>query len=237
MSTTPISVADLRDRGLRLRAPNDDDVTTITRLCQDPEIQRWTRVPSPYTEADARSFLQLHADGLRSGTGIHLLVVDTASGGVLGAVGADIDHRDFSAEVGYWVAPGARRRGVASRGARMLLRLLFDTLDVRYVMLHAAVDNPASNAVARKLGFTHEGTSRDAMLIGPTGDPTAPRGDANLWGQRPGELTESNGIGWDQGPGSGGTGSDPEGGEPRGPLLGPMSDRQRFRNAPRHTST
>jgi RimJ/RimL family protein N-acetyltransferase len=189
VSSSSIALPPLVDGDLTLRPPREADVAAITRLCQDPDVQRFTRVPSPYTENDARSFLALHADGIEDGTGVHLLTVDITTDEVLGAVGGDIDHRDYSSEVGYWVGPDARGRGIATRGTRLLVRFLLDELDIRYVMLHAAVDNPASNAVARKLGFTHEGTSRDAMLLGPTGDLSAPRGDANLWGLRPGELT------------------------------------------------
>lgn len=188
MAPSPILLPELRDGDVRLRPPADADLPAITRLCQDPEVQRWTRVPSPYTLDDARAFLDLHAACLERGTGIHLLAVDAGSDELLGAVGTDIDPRDVSAEVGYWVGPHARGRGVATRGARLLLRFVLDDLGIRYVRLQAAVANPASNGVARKLGFAHEGTSRDAMLIGPMSDPTGPRGDANIWGLRPGEL-------------------------------------------------
>lgn len=188
MATPSIVLPELRDGDLRLRPPTERDLPAITRLCQDPEVQRWTRVPSPYTLDDARSFLDLHAAGLETGTGVHLLAVDAGSDELLGAIGTDIDLRDVSAEVGYWVGPDARGRGVATRGAGLLLRFVLDDRGIRYVRLQAAVTNPASNAVARKLGFTHEGTSRDAMLIGPMGDPTGPRSDANIWGLRPGEL-------------------------------------------------
>jgi hypothetical protein len=33
-------------------------VPAITVACQDPEIPRWTQVPSPYTEQDAVTFLR-----------------------------------------------------------------------------------------------------------------------------------------------------------------------------------
>ncbi len=189
MPVAPIVLPDLVDDDLRLRPPRESDVPAIFRLCSDPDVQRFTRVPSPYTEDDARSFLSLHAARIEDGTGVHLLAADTATDEVLGAIGGDIDHRDYSAEVGYWVGAEARGRGIATRGTRLLVRFFLEELDVRYVMLHAAVANPASNAVARRLRFTHEGTSRDAMLLGPTGDVSGPRGDANLWGLRPGELT------------------------------------------------
>jgi RimJ/RimL family protein N-acetyltransferase len=67
------------------------------------------------------------------------------------------------------------------------MRLDLDAL-LGYIGLETAVDNPASNAVARRLGFSPEGTRRSAMIAGPTGDPGAPRCDSNVWGLRPGEL-------------------------------------------------
>jgi RimJ/RimL family protein N-acetyltransferase len=177
------------DDELRLRPPRLDDVLDITRICRDPDIERFTRVPSPYTEANARHFVELAGTALADGSGAHLLAVERGDDRILGAVGLSIDVRDWSGELGYWVAPEARGRHVATRASRLLLRFGFDELALGYVMLWAAAANAGSNGVARALGFTHEGTSRQAMLDGPTGERSAPRGDANLWGLRPGELT------------------------------------------------
>lgn len=175
--------------GVRLRPPCDDDVAAIVQACQDPDIQRFTRVPSPYTEDDARAYVAMARRSLEDGSAVVLVAVDRHDDrALLAAVGLSIDVRDFSGEIGYWVAPAARRRGVATVGCRLLLRFGFDQLALGYVMLWAAVGNPGSNAVARRLGFTLEGTSRQAMLLGPTGNRAAPRGDAHLWGLRPGEL-------------------------------------------------
>jgi RimJ/RimL family protein N-acetyltransferase len=184
-----LELPDLVDGDLRLRPPRLDDVPTVTRICRDPAIERFTRVPSPYTEDDARRFVTLAQAALADGSGAHLLAVDVDGDRVLGAIGLSVDARDWSGELGYWVAPEARRRRVATRGGRLLLRYGFDVLELGYVLLWAAAANAGSNGVARALGFTHEGSCRQAMLDGPTGDRTAPRGDANLWGLRPGELT------------------------------------------------
>jgi RimJ/RimL family protein N-acetyltransferase len=185
---TSIALPDLVDGELRLRPPTGRDVPEITRICRDPEIERWTRVPSPYTEADARGYVEAAARALADGDGVLLLAVDREDDRVLGAVGLSVDVRDWSGELGYWVAPEARGHGVATCGCRLLLRFGFEHLELGYVMLWAAADNAGSNAVARRLGFTHEGTSHAAMLDGPTGDRSSPRGDAHLWGLRPGEL-------------------------------------------------
>jgi RimJ/RimL family protein N-acetyltransferase len=52
----------LRDGDLVLRPKRPDDLDAVTAACQDPEIPRWTFVPSPYTRADAEAFLARSAD-------------------------------------------------------------------------------------------------------------------------------------------------------------------------------
>ncbi|MFA9447047.1 GNAT family N-acetyltransferase [Egicoccus sp. AB-alg6-2] len=183
----PIELPHLSSGPVRLRPPTESDVSVIARCCQDPDVQRFTRVPSPYTRADARAFVRFSRDSLANGRGVHLLAVDERDR-VLGAIGLGIDVADLSGELGYWIAPEARRRGVAVRGGRLLLEFAFGPLELGYVGLHAAASNAGSNAVARRLGFVHEGTLRDAMVDGPSGDRRAPRVDANVWGIRPGEL-------------------------------------------------
>lgn len=188
-----IELPELVDGDLRLRLPTNDDVPAITRHCQDPEIQRWTRVPSPYREGDARGYVDFARGARERGTGAILLAVpvggEGAPGGtVWGAIGLTIDRADFSGELGYWIAADARRRGVATRGGRLLCRFGLEGLELGYIGLLAAAGNDGSNALARRLGFTHEGTLRDAMIDGPSGDRSAPRCDANWWGLRPGEL-------------------------------------------------
>ena len=70
----------LEDDVVRLRPFEEGDVSAIAVACQDPEIPRWTAVPSPYTEADARAWLE--SDEEES-----FAVVDRASGELLGSIG------------------------------------------------------------------------------------------------------------------------------------------------------
>jgi uncharacterized protein YhfF len=48
----------------RLRGLETSDAEWITRACQDEEVQRWTKVPSPYTRQHAESFIADHNDDL-----------------------------------------------------------------------------------------------------------------------------------------------------------------------------
>ena len=49
----PSSRPILRDGDLTLRPPRPDDADAVTAACQDPEIPRWTLVPSPYRREHA----------------------------------------------------------------------------------------------------------------------------------------------------------------------------------------
>ena len=71
-----------------------------------------------------------------------------------------IDHGSGTdvAQFGYWLAAAARGRGFATRSVRMT-SWLFEHGTAR-VFLTIGSENAASAAVARRAGFTYEGTLR-----------------------------------------------------------------------------
>ncbi len=69
------------------------------------------------------------------------------------------------AEFGYWVRSDETSRGIATEAVKRLLKEAFGSLGYHKVTLRIAVGNDASDAVARKLGFTREGILREELLI------------------------------------------------------------------------
>lgn len=175
--------------GLSLSRPTEDDVDQLVEACQDPDIVRFTQVPSPYTPGHARDYVLLSVKGAEEGTALNLLARDT-DGRVLGSFGMPrVSPSDLSGEIGYWVAPWARRQGVATHATREVCRWAFEDGGFERLHLEAATINAGSNGVARRLGFTLEGTLRQAALEGATGQPGGERWDMNVWALLPGELT------------------------------------------------
>jgi hypothetical protein len=60
---------------IRLRPPRPGDEGALTEALQDPEIPRFTMVPSPYTAADARAFVARADAQWRDGTRANFLIV------------------------------------------------------------------------------------------------------------------------------------------------------------------
>ncbi len=151
----------LTDGVVLLAPPTEADVDAIARACQDPEVARWVPVPQPYTVRDARTFVEdVVARGWESGAELTWGVREP-DGTVLGMIGLHrIELR--TAEIGFWLAPWARHRGVMTRAVALVLDAAFDPdgLDLLRVSWRAVVGNWPSRRVAWRAGFLVEGTLR-----------------------------------------------------------------------------
>ena len=155
----------LSDGVVSLRPWHLADAPAVTAACQDPEIPRWTRVPTPYTEADACEWLEDEPHRWHAGESAELAVVNAISGDLLGAVALLAIHwEDRRATIGYWVAAEARRRGVAHRAVWLLSDWAFQSLDLVRLQIIAEAENVASCRVAEASGFVPEGVRRQYLM-------------------------------------------------------------------------
>ena len=182
MPPLPLPDPPLSDGTIALREKAQADIPALVAAVQDPLIPRYTRVPSPYGEPQAREFLAEQRRRREEGTELSLLVVDPDSDDLLGSVGARVDRDSARAEIGYWVAREARGRGVATRAVVLLGAWLFEALGLARLQIHTETDNVASQRVAERAGFTREGVLRSYELV--EGRPI----DVTMFAALPGEL-------------------------------------------------
>ncbi len=129
----------------------------------DPEIQAFTSMPGP-DEAAAIDWLERQERQRRNGIALHFALRDSADQ-PLGNVGfVDFAWQHRRAEVGYWVLPSHRRRGVASLGLRLLTQWAFERLPVERIDLLVNLDNTASNRVAKAEGYEYEARLRSFRI-------------------------------------------------------------------------
>ena len=149
----------LRGRGVVLRTWLPEDADDLLQACQDEDIQRWTTLPSPYLPEHAEQFLDLCA--LRWVQGLATFaVLDPGETELLGSIGFVGIPEEGVVEVGYWIAPQARRRGVATAATRLICDWALDALQFHRVEWQSYVGNEGSRRVADRCGFTFEGTLR-----------------------------------------------------------------------------
>jgi RimJ/RimL family protein N-acetyltransferase len=131
-------------------------------------------MPSPYTLDDARSWITEGAPSVVSAGGQAYGIADPASDRIIGGVGLSRRAHDCG-EIGYWVAPSARGRGIATQAARLIAAHAFAKGTPR-LELRTEPENVGSQRVAIAAGFTRESVARGA---GATRD--GDRADLIVW--------------------------------------------------------
>lgn len=154
----------LSDGVVTLRPWRDSDLDAAVEICQDAEIARWTRVPSPYGEADGRQFLEQAQRSFESGTEYAFAVVEAPNGALIGSISAKIVASGV-AEVGYFVRGGRRRKGIGTRAVRLISRWALEDLGLVRLQITVLRDNVASQRLAESAGYRREGVLRSWVEI------------------------------------------------------------------------
>jgi len=154
----------LSDDAVVLRPWTPADAGFMHSASLDPAIQRYNG-PVPDSVEDAALVIERIEGCWRSfqtegdPTGVAFAIVDAASDEPVGMCGVDDWSDTAVAQFGYWLAADARGRGLATRAVTLMTGWLFE-LGAARVFLTIQSDNAGSAAVARRAGFTYEGTLR-----------------------------------------------------------------------------
>jgi RimJ/RimL family protein N-acetyltransferase len=150
---------------VRLRPYRSTDADDLVAGCNDPLTSQFTPVlPSPYTAADARWWIDHGAPASYRAGGAAYAIADPATDRLIGGIGlTDVSAASRRAYIGYWVAPGARGRGVATAATVALSAWAFEH-GLHRLELLTALENLASQRVALSAGYVREGVLRSLML-------------------------------------------------------------------------
>lgn len=153
-----LPVEGLCDGEVRLRLAADADAGAIAAA--DPAIARATPIAGPAGASRARAWVGRSRGG-GAGGDLRTVIADAASGEPLGAaLLGGIDRSTGRCAAGYWVLPGARGRGVATRALRLLCAYAFEHLGLTRIEAWIDPGNGASARVAERVGFARRGIVR-----------------------------------------------------------------------------
>ncbi|HUR87011.1 MAG TPA: GNAT family N-acetyltransferase [Solirubrobacteraceae bacterium] len=157
MAVLPESLR-LRDGDLVLRDWREDDAPFLEPVCGDPDVCRFTTLPWAYTQPEALAWIRRQHDHRTSATAVVLAVTHAVDDVALGSVSLGRFSDDGrQAELGYWLLPGARGRGLATTAAHVLCAWGFEHLGLARIELAILPENVASRRVAERLGAAFEG--------------------------------------------------------------------------------
>jgi RimJ/RimL family protein N-acetyltransferase len=141
-----------------LRPLEPPDVEAVFAACQDPEIARWTTIPQPYRREHAVGFVADSIAAWQAGRDPTFAIVDRAAAAVVGCIGLRGESHGF--EIGYWMAPAGRGRGLTSEAVRLVSHWALRELAAERIGLLVYAGNEASARVAQRAGYRREGLLR-----------------------------------------------------------------------------
>jgi RimJ/RimL family protein N-acetyltransferase len=156
----------LRSERLVLRLPTDEEILALLDVAKAgihppdemPFAVAWSTLPSPEFE---RGFLQYHWSCRGSWSPGHweLNLVTELDGEPIGS--QSIGATDFAIHrtvaTGSWLGREFQGRGFGKEMRAAVLAFAFDGIGARFADTGAFLDNPASNAVSRSLGYEENG--------------------------------------------------------------------------------
>ena len=151
----------LADELVRLDPLSHAFLEDMQSLGKDRDVILHTYVEEPFGADDAIVWLARYIQGWQDGSCAGFAIADAASDGFLGFCAlVGIDREGLEAEIGYITAPAARGRGIATRALVLISDWALTAGGLRRVELKIDHENPASQRVAERSGFTKEGTLR-----------------------------------------------------------------------------
>ena len=138
---------------VRIEPWSEGDLPLLHRTMGDPEMTQHLGGPeTPRQIAERHVRYQRLADS----RGRMFKIVDEASGKGVGSVGywERTWHGEQVYEIGWSVLTEFQGRGIAAKGTDLAIALARSEGRHRFLHAFPSVDNPPSNAICRKLGFT-----------------------------------------------------------------------------------
>jgi RimJ/RimL family protein N-acetyltransferase len=149
---------EVRVDSLVVRGPTHADVDEIAPAFLDPEIGGEAGLP-PFDVEMLHSIMDEQLPAMRERGLLAAYVIVDGETAVGGFTLHHFDPMRDAVEVGYWLFPHARGRGVATRVLGAMVEHAFAN-GIRRVEAHVRLANTASERVLERLGFTREGVRR-----------------------------------------------------------------------------
>lgn len=156
----------LVDHDVLLRAFRDDDLHVVAEASADPTIVRITTVPSEWSPAEGRAYLERQHQRATTGVGCSLAVATPEDDRAVGNIALWIaDLPKGRAEIGYWIVASARGHRRAAAALDLLSRWALRALPLRRLSLFIEPWNTASIRTAERAGFDCDGLLRRWELV------------------------------------------------------------------------
>ncbi len=150
---------------IRLLTLEDADALFLLTDTNRAYLRRWLPwLDSTLSPEDTRAFISRGME--KAQLGQELVSAICYDGAIVGLVGLhEINWHSRSGGIGYWLSAAHQGKGIMTFACASLLDYGFATLNLNRIDICCAASNRRSEAIAKRLGMTYEGTLREAEWL------------------------------------------------------------------------
>ena len=116
------------------------------------------------TSADTHSFIRNTLEQFDNTDGVVAAIC--YDNNIIGVIGYNyIDWANHIGQLGYWLDQSHQGQGIMTRACQFFVNYSFATLMLNRVVILCATHNSRSRAIPERLGFSHEGTTRESEWL------------------------------------------------------------------------
>ena len=158
---------EIQGQRINLRRMVESDAASLQENANHKEIAEFTTLPHPYYLKMGIHFIRRSQRRLKKGSAYELGIELKETGEIIGIMSLmDVDKKNRSAEIGYWLGKKYWRKGIAKEAVQLILKLGFKKLRLVRIWGRVMVPNIGSSKLLEKSGFSPEGTNRKSFLHG-----------------------------------------------------------------------
>jgi ribosomal-protein-serine acetyltransferase len=153
--------------GCALRLLAESDASEVQALVEAnrAHLSPWLPWAATQRMEDTMRFLERTRRQLEDNDGVQCAIaLEEEIVGLVGFHGVDWANRKTT--LGYWLDERHQGRGIMTRAVGRLVEHAFGVWELNRIEIHVAPENARSRAIPRRLGFSEEGTLREAELVG-----------------------------------------------------------------------
>lgn len=161
----------IESKRLILRSYEDSDESYLVEGLNNINVAKWMAgVPFPYTENDAKKFIE-RAKNQDEKSKISLAIVLKENNKVIGGTEiTNINYKDGTAGGGIWINEKYQKKGYGIETFSSKIKYCFNVLGLRRIENGYYPGNEKSRRMQEKLGYKDEGIRRKKFLCLATGE-------------------------------------------------------------------
>ena len=141
-----------------LREQTQEDTESFFHYYTDPEVGQYILASKPATLLEASREIQYCRNLFYTKQGIYWTLARKSDNQMIGAIGFYLNNMHRRGEITYDLSRDYWRQGIMQKALRAIITHAFTNMKLERIEAVARLENTASAALLKKLGFTHEGT-------------------------------------------------------------------------------